>query len=529
MSEAMIGSVTMSTDSDEGQTLQDNVSLVNTDEEDPPPQYDTLSFQFCEETERSLDDVLTDIKFGRFHILIILLGGTAYFAVCSELMVFVFLNEPIKKEWHLSDMVFPWLPFCNGLASMFGEYLFGILSDRHGRQFTFVLTVSICCIFAIGSTFATNFPILVVFRSFVSFGKGGLAALAFVLPIEFLPRQKRSYLIIITMCGTLGTAFTGAMAWLLIPTHGWRYFVVACATPFLITLIFRLFARYESPRFLMISGEKEQAWMVVTKIAQINKTPLPAGKLSGIPSHSRGQIKDLFTREFRYRTLTISLVWLFQATGYWGVTTYLPQYMSDKLNLGGYFIIFIIFISELPGLFLALFFIRKNMLGRITSVILFICMTIVLLAVFAVLSTSHLIWAQTLTIMTCFAFMAPIYSILNTFTPEIYPTAIRSTALGWVYMVSNIPGLITPFIDATLLDSPVVWLYPVVWLMFFVLEFVVMLSIRTETAGKRLSDNLQSTPICENIPSFVPDHIPDCTAPIYSSEPPFRYRQDGYL
>lgn len=81
------------------------------------------------------------------------------------------------------------------------------------------------------------------------------------------------------MCGTLGTAFTGAMAWLLIPTHGWRYFVVACATPFLITLIFRLFARYESPRFLMISGEKEQAWMVVTKIAQINKTPLPAGML----------------------------------------------------------------------------------------------------------------------------------------------------------------------------------------------------------------------------------------------------------
>lgn len=169
------------------------------------------------------------------------------------------------------------------------------------------------------------------------------------------------------------------------------------------------------------------------------------------------------------------------------------------------------------------------MLGRITSVILFICMTIVLLAVFAVLSTSHLIWAQTLTIMTCFAFMAPIYSILNTFTPEIYPTAIRSTALGWVYMVSNIPGLITPFIDATLLDSPVVWLYPVVWLMFFVLEFVVMLSIRTETAGKRLSDNLQSTPICENIPSFVPDHIPECTSPIYASEPPFRYRQDGYL
>ena len=58
-----------------------------------------------------LDDILSNLKLGLFHWKVLALVGWGYFAVCSEMMLFIFLSSPVKKEWNLDDMDFPWLPF----------------------------------------------------------------------------------------------------------------------------------------------------------------------------------------------------------------------------------------------------------------------------------------------------------------------------------------------------------------------------------------------------------------------------------
>ena len=87
--------------------------------------------------------------------------------------------------------------------------------------------------------------------------------------------------------------------------------------------------------------------------------------------------------------------------------------------------------------------------------------------------------------------MVPIYAILNAFTPEIYPTSVRSTAMAMANVVIEIPGLVTPFAGEVLLSlKSTVWLYPVVWASCFGLQFLCTFGLRKETAGEDLLDTV---------------------------------------
>ena len=94
-----------------------------------------------------LDTVLNSLKLGRFQYMMLVLTGGAYFAACTEVVVFVFLSKPIKEEWNLDDMVYPLLPFCCGLMRMTGSFTFGTFSDKFGRQRPFFCAMCFIAVF----------------------------------------------------------------------------------------------------------------------------------------------------------------------------------------------------------------------------------------------------------------------------------------------------------------------------------------------------------------------------------------------
>lgn len=202
-------------------------------------------------------------------------------------------------------------------------------------------------------------------------------------------------------------------------------------------------------------------------------------------SEERGRILDLFNREHLRQSAFIIPVWFLQATGYWGVTVYLPEYMTS-LGVDGYFNMFMVFIGELPGLCLAMIFVEKHMLGRIKSLRVFSLGTCLSLALFSAINIDFM---RAVFVIVCYFFMVPIYSLLNTYTPEIYPTNMRGIAMATVNAIIEVPGLITPFVGATLLSHSTRWLYPVVWSAVFFLQFCITFGLKLETAGENLRDS----------------------------------------
>ncbi|XP_076116560.1 synaptic vesicle 2-related protein-like [Mytilus galloprovincialis] len=437
-------------------------------------------------TNNDIDAVLSNLKFGKFNLKMLAVTGGAYFAICSEMMVIIFLSKPIKDLWKVDHFTYAWLPVATRIGSIIGCFTFGTISDHFGRRIPFIIAIFITAIFGVVSAFATSFIFLVILRAFVSIGTGGIEATNFVLMLEFLPKRNRGAVMVgITFCGALGAILTGGLAWWLLPNYGWQTLLGACAAPSVVVCGIALLFGEESPRYLFISGQKEKGIKLLKKIALQNGTEIENVTITVPPTSDRGRIQDLFKPEHLSSTTFIILIWFLQATGYWGVTVYLPEYITS-LGVDGYFNMFMVFIGELPGLCLAMIFVEKHMLGRIKSLRVFSLGTCLSLIVFAVVDLDYL---KAAVVIVCYFFMVPIYSLLNTYTPEIYPTKMRGVAMATVNAIIEVPGLITPFVGATLLSHPSKWLYPVVWSVVFFVQFCLMFGLRHETAGDSLRDS----------------------------------------
>lgn len=440
-------------------------------------------------TTKNLDDVLMFIQFGRFQLKMMLLTCHGYFAVCSEMMLIIFLTVPLKKEWHIADMTYPALLVFGAVGGITGGVIIGIVSDKYGRKTPFLISTVILAVFSLLAPFVNSFPLFICVRTLISLGEGGLGALVHVQLLEFLPIKNRgSCLVTITLCGTLGAVYAAAMAWWLLPRYGWRLFMGACAMPAVLQVPISVWLIRESPRFLFVSGRAEAGVKVLKEMARQNNIQLLQVDIDCPTSVNRGRMRDLLTPALKGRTLVISAIWLLQCIGYWGVTLFLPQYM-DSVGMDPYLNTFSIFIGQIPGMFLAIITIEPHMLGRIRCLRFFSFFTCLSLILFAFIDD---VAAKTVIVIVCYFFMVPMYSILNTLTPEMFPTDIRTTALAFISFLIGLPSLFTAFLSAGVLSTGVLWLYPLVWgACFLILTFLTFL-LHQETAGKKLDDRKSS-------------------------------------
>lgn len=84
--------------------------------------------------------------------------------MCSEIIVSVFSQKLCAQKWNIDDSNYAWLFFATSIASVFGGFTFGYLSDNYGRQLPFVISLGISSCFALASAFSTNFYTFVILR-----------------------------------------------------------------------------------------------------------------------------------------------------------------------------------------------------------------------------------------------------------------------------------------------------------------------------------------------------------------------------
>ncbi|MGO9047104.1 MAG: MFS transporter [Xanthobacteraceae bacterium] len=140
-----------------------------------------------------------------------------------------------------------------GLA--LGAFGFGVLADRVGRKVVLIGATACFGIFTICTALAPSFSVLLVFRFLAGLGLGGAMPSFISLTSEYCPRRLRAVIVALLWAGfPLGGFVGGLLASWIIPAYGWHsVFWVGGVLP-LFVCVALIFALPESVGFLVASG-----------------------------------------------------------------------------------------------------------------------------------------------------------------------------------------------------------------------------------------------------------------------------------
>eukprot|EP01119_Soliformovum_irregulare_P018391 TRINITY_DN5623_c0_g1_i1.p1 TRINITY_DN5623_c0_g1~~TRINITY_DN5623_c0_g1_i1.p1 ORF type:complete len:485 (-),score=106.20 TRINITY_DN5623_c0_g1_i1:41-1327(-) len=413
--------------------------------------------------------------------------GFCWMADAMELMLLSFLLPQAKLEFGLDDWAEATVGSVVFLGMMAGSYFWGYVSDRFGRKIGYVATAIFTAIFGLASAFSPDVYWLCVLRALVGFGLGG-APVCFSLFAEFLPAKNRGVpLILFELFWTVGTMAEAGMAWGVIPTLGWRWLLGLSTIPLFILIGFYPWMP-ESPRYLLTRGKHSEAVRELEKLCRVNGRQLPSGNLEPPPPVStKWKIGELLSPNLRTLTLLLWVIWFANSFNYYGLVLYTPNFFSSEVPADPnqvYLDIFITTTAELPGLLIAGLMIEK--IGRkwTQSIQFGLCSLFTLLLIVEVDKWTALVFASGARL-----FIMGAYSTTYVYTPEVYPTSVRTTGLGTCSAVAKMASVGTPYI-ANVLQVYEKWIPLVIYGSVGMLAAVASALLPVETKNQRLVDHV---------------------------------------
>ena len=219
-----------------------------------------------------VEEALDLAGFGAFQWRLFVICGLGWSADVGEIRLIGFLLKEHTLGWETSAAERSALSAVLFVGMFVGALLWGWVADYFGRKQAFTATCALTFTFGVGSALASGTVALAACRFGVGVGLGGNLAVDFSMFLEYLPAAYRGRATVwLTGWSAFGNIWSTALAWALIPTYGWRPYVVACALPLLPVMVARFFVE-ESPRYLLVSGRPEAAAKVILDIARGNGT-----------------------------------------------------------------------------------------------------------------------------------------------------------------------------------------------------------------------------------------------------------------
>ena len=454
-----------------------------------------------------IDRILTGIGFGLFQVIAFLLAGVVYVAYISQTLTFSFASIDLMKEWNLNGVMYSLVSVVTCATNLIGEVGCGYFADKYGRFLPYTLCLFILGAFICASAFAERFVTFLALRAVAAIGTGGILVLINPTLIEFLPVHNRGISTILAgVIQSLGSCIAGGFAWWLIPryTNGWRYYILYTAGITGIAFLFRLLFFMESPRYLVSRGRADRAWKVFSTIARVNgkrieditnkdeftKT-VQTNPLQNDSSNSSslGNFLKIFKQPYLRRTVCFVVIYNTQDIAYFGCTLFLP-YSLQVLGADPYFIAFVGFTAQIPGIVLMAIIVEWPEVGRLRALRFFSILSAVSFFIFGFVQNE--IATPVMTVFVYFSII-PNQPLVMTYISESFPTEVRVKVLALVATVSAINGFWTPFVIGYMADMMKLysWLPSVVWGSVFFVQFLFSLVLNHETRGKSLQDNIK--------------------------------------
>ncbi|MEC0181105.1 MFS transporter [Paenibacillus peoriae] len=362
-------------------------------------------------------------------------AGFSWLFDAMDVGLLSFIVAALAKEWHLGSEQIGLVTSMNSIGMVFGAALAGILADRYGRRAILVWTLLIFSIASGLSAFATGLGVLLVLRFIAGAGLGGELPVASTLVSESVPVKERGRaVVLLESFWAAGWILSALIAYFVIPKYGWQMAFILGAVPALYALYLRR-AVEDSPRY------KQQSV----------KLPL------------RERLASIWAGANRRSTLMLWILWFTVVFSYYGMFLWLPSMMFMKgfELVKSFEYVLIMTLAQLPGYFTAAYLIEK--LGRKFVLILYLLLTAVSAIWFGTAETAGMLLAAGI----CLSFFnLGAWGAMYAYTPELYPTAVRSTGVGMAAAFGRIGGVIGPLVVGILVGQGIG--LPAIFGIFFV-------------------------------------------------------------
>lgn len=342
-------------------------------------------------------------------------AGLSWMFDAMDVGMISFVVAALAKEWSLGPEKIGYLTSINSVGMAVGAAAAGIMADRFGRKSVLLWTLLIFSIASGLSAFAAGYAVLCVLRFIAGFGLGGELPVASTLVSESMPVKERGRaVVLLESFWALGWILSALIAYFVIPDYGWRVAFAIGAVPALYALYLRR-AIDDSPKF-----------------AEIKKAP---------PVPLKKRVAAVWSAEYRRSTIMLWILWFTVVFSYYGMFLWLPTVMVLKgfSLVKSFEYVLIMTLAQLPGYFTAAYFIEKY--GRKFVLVIYLLLTAVSAAWFGNSTTEGMLMAAGI----CLSFFnLGAWGGMYAYTPELYPTKIRSTGAGLATSFGRIGGIIAP-------------------------------------------------------------------------------------
>jgi AAHS family 4-hydroxybenzoate transporter-like MFS transporter len=398
-----------------------------------------------------VETLVDEQSIGRFNIRLLGCSFLAMFADGYDIRAMSFAAPSLASEWHLSTSVFGPVFSASLIGIFFGALFMGWVGDRYGRR---VAIISGCVLYGLPTlamVMAHNLDQMWVLRLLTGLGLGGLMPNTIALSSELSPKRWRATLIVLMFTGiTLGSSTPGPVAAWLVPTYGWHVlFIIGGLVP-LGVAVGLLFALPESIKFLALQPHRRAELL---KIARRIRPDLTIADDARFEMATVTRAKANPVEMFRGGLGAITpLLWLCFAMVLMS-NYFLNNWMPSLLQASG-------LSPKAAALISSLYDIGGTVGGLLISVLLDRFGFVVIAALMAIAVPAIVLMGSPGTSLVALALASTVggFGVLggqfgnNASAGLLYPTAIRSTGVGWAFAFGRFGGIVGPLIGGMLLQ-----------------------------------------------------------------------------
>ena len=435
---------------------------------------------------------LERIPVGKFHYRLLLVTGLGWMFDAMDTGIIAFVLPTLAKAWALTTQQMGLIGSMGLVGMAIGAVLAGALADRFGRKRMFMATLALYSLATGLCGLAWSFESLLLFRFLVGFGLGGQLPVAVTLVTEYAPPAMRGrFIVLLESFWGVGWLLAALISYLVIPRFGWHAAFLIGALPAL--YVYHIFQRVpESVRYLLRQGRWQEAAGIVGSIERsCGICPAPAAEETlsegsepaAAADNSFGQ---LLQPAFLRRTLMLWTLWFGIVYSYYGIFTWLPSLLvaDGFTQIKSFEYVIVMTVAQLPGYMAAAYCVER--FGRKPTLVLFLVSCAVCAWFFGQGGSVAVVvaWGCGMSFFNLGA-----WGVVYSYTPELYPTAIRAMGSGWAAAVGRAGGILAPVLVGTMLARQ--GSFSDIFLMFtgvMVGAALVVAVFGPETKGLRLDD-----------------------------------------